>query len=154
MRWTCTLALGICLVGCGRSGGDLLDEFGQRWNLVVGRGTYEELYDMLDSASKQTLRRNLENLRSLEAASQQAALDQLDQPRLKDLGQITPRRYFALLWQKATGGQKPQINLNAKGPQTAELILTFDANSILRLPLAIEANRWVWRLPPQSRLLD
>lgn len=154
MRLICVLTLGLCLTGCDRGGGDTLSEFTKRWRKSVHQQSYETLYDMLDSLSQQRIRHDLDVMRGLDAASQTTILDQLDQPRLSSLRWMTPHRYFSLLWQKATRAQSPEVQVAPRGPDSADMILTFDAKKKLPLKLIMEGDRWTWQLPQQNKIPD
>jgi hypothetical protein len=141
------LALALALAGCGQSE-ETLDSFAKRWHASVNDRDGQKLYDQLDAASQSGMRRDLEVLRGLDAASQQSVLNQLGGVRVQSLRDLEPAEYFALLWHRATDGQRPTMRVEAHDDHSAYMVLTLGRKD-QRVRLWREAGRWVWQLPPQ-----
>lgn len=135
--------------GCG-GGAEELGVFLDRWNQIMNQGAYEQLYDMLDSASQRSVSHDLEVMRGLDAQAQRAILGQLEQDKMTSLAPMTSARYFALLWRRATKGQTPTVDVAPASPTSADMILTYEGQSRMPLHLVVEGNRWRWQLPKQS----
>ena len=133
--------------GCGQGSDEPLDAFKQRWHHAASRQAHEELYDMLDSASKRRIGHDLEIMRGLDVSAQRAVLVQLGQHKIKTLKDLTPRHYFALLWQQATGGKQPKVDIAPNNLRLADMVMTFENGKRLLIRLTIEGGVWVWGLP-------
>lgn len=142
-------ALVLTLSGCGGGAGESLDSFTQRWYAAINQRHVEELYDMLDAASQRRIRHDLEVMRGLPAKEQQDAINQLGGMRVKSLLELTPQKYFALLWDRATAGKRPTMSIEARGGESAYMVLALEGGRPQRIRLALEGGRWVWALPWQ-----
>ena len=151
--WCVSLLLAgvsVLVGGCGRGETETLEHFQERWYEAVNTREADPLYDMLDSSSQWQIRSDLEKMRGLDEGAQRSVLDQLGGVAVKSLSDLTPRRYFSLLWHKATDGQRPMMSLEASGAESAYMILKFDEQRRLRVRLVLEGGRWTWKLPKQS----
>lgn len=148
MHATLALVPMLALVGCDRNATPSLPAFEQRWHEAVNTRHAEQLFDMLDSRSRQNISHDLEVMRGLAAPLQQAVIDQLGGDRVETLHDMTADRYFALLWHKATDGRRPTMSVEAAGPDNAYMILGLQ-NAQVRVRLVVEAGQWVWVLPEQ-----
>ena len=143
--------IGFGLVACERPD-EPLDAFSQRWQ-DASQNDAQQLYHMLDSTSQRKIRRDLEVMRGLDAASQRTVLDQLGDRTLRDLTKLSPQRYFAMLWQKVTNGQSTHPRLEPQGPDSGVMTLSLgsgqDARQLHVLVMR-QAGQWTWQLPQQG----
>jgi len=70
---------------------------------------------------------------------------------IKRLTEITPKEYFARLWELALEGRKPTMKIEAQGTDTAYMVLGLDDRRE-RIRLVIEGGRWVWTPPASAKL--
>ena len=154
----CILVVGIGLVlaGCDRPE-ESLDDFRKRWSHAASNGEAGGLYLTLDSASQRIIREELQVIRGLDSASQRAVLDQLGKPPATALADLSPQRYFALLWSRATQERKFDIQIEVDGPGVAFMRLAAEDESAstgdaqpLYVALVNEGGQWRWRLPQQG----
>lgn len=148
-RWLCACALALAASGCGGAN-ETLDSFQKRWYAAVNSRQTETLYDMLDLGSQRRLREDLERLRGLKPEMQQSVIDQLGGERKQSLIELTPQRYFALLWHRLTEGRAPGMSIEAAGADSAYMVLTLDGGRRQRIRLIVEGGRWTWALPEQE----
>ena len=148
-RYVLVLCGVVFAAGCG-GGGEELGVFLGRWNQAMDQHAYEQLYEMLDSASQRSVSHDLEVMRGLDAQAHRAVLEQLGQDKVTSLVAVTPARYFALLWKRATQGQIPAVDVAPAGPASADMVLTYDGERRMHVHLVVEGNRWRWQLPKQS----
>lgn len=145
------LTLGLlALPSCG-GGNETLESFQTRWYDAVNKRDAGPLYDMLDSVSQREVREKLERVRGLPADKQQFVIDQLGGDRVTSMLEVTPQRYFALLWHQLTEGKPPKMSLEAAGADAAYMILTMDNGKTQRIRLVLEGGRWCWTLPKADR---
>lgn len=148
-RWLFVLGAAVASAGCGGSN-ETLDSFKQRWYAAVNSRQTEGLFDMLDLGSQRRLREDLERLRGLKPELQQSVIDQLGGERKQSLIELSPQRYFALLWHQLTEGRPPGMTIEAAGTDSAYMVLTLDGGRRQRIRLIVEGGRWTWSLPEQE----
>ena len=141
-------AAAIGLGGCD-SRHETLESFTARWHDAVNKRQPEGLLAMLDAASQRRIREDLERLRGLPPEAQKRVIDQLGGDRVKSLVDLTPSRYFALLWHRLTDGKPPTMAIEAAGGDSAYMVLGLDGQRKQRLQLVVEGGRWAWVLPEQ-----
>jgi hypothetical protein len=143
----------ICLVsllaGCGGSS-ESLSGFEKRWHSAINSRQPEQLYDMLDAASQRRIREDLERMRGMSEAEQRLAIEQLGGEKVKSLQELSPRKYFARLWERVLEGRKPTMNIEATGGDTAYMQVALDGGRRERIRLMVEGGKWVWVLPEQK----
>lgn len=152
MRTVTCLALAgalLTLASCG-GGNETLESFQTRWYAAVNKGDAAPLYDMLDAASQRQVREQLERLRGLTPAEQRVVIDKLGGDRVESLLDMSPQRYFALLWHQLTEGKPPKMSLEAASADAAYMILTRDNGKSERIRLVLEGGRWCWVFPKPS----
>jgi hypothetical protein len=76
-------------------------------------------------------------------------IDQLGGERVRSLSELTPQRYFAALWQRLTEGERPGMQIEAEGDESAYMILSLGETRKQRVRLVVEGGRWAWVLPEQ-----
>ena len=108
MRAVCLLLLIVAsLLGCDRRADEPLEAFEQRWHDAINRREADQLYHLLDAASRGRIRHDLEKMRGLSEPAQQAVLNQLGGVRAKNLHQLAPDEYFGRMWDLATDARRP-----------------------------------------------
>ncbi len=139
----------LTLTACGGGGDPDISTFEQKWHAAINNQQYDRLYTLLDSAGQRRFRQELEELRGLSKSVQQQVIDQLGGHRIESLDQLTPPEYFARLWHQTIKGRRPTMQVRAHGNGLGEMILELD-DAKLKIDLAVEGGRWVWRLPSQE----
>src|SRR6266540_4080051 len=87
------------LSACGKGNNETLESFQARWYTAINENRVADLYDMLDSATQRQIRHDLEAMRGATDQEQQVVINQLGGARIKKLTEITPKEYFARLWE-------------------------------------------------------
>lgn len=137
--------------GCGRSSGPPDQErFRRDWLAAVNEKDYAKLYTLLDADSRRNISHQIEVLRGLTGPEQRAVIAQLGGTRAEDLSEVSASEYFALLWERATGGRNPSMVTEAAGSENAYMELAIEGVGTQRIRLSIEGGKWVWHLPEQD----
>lgn len=134
------------LCACGRGGNESLDQFQARWYAAINENRIADLYEMLDAATQRQIRHDLETMRGATQAEQQEVINQLGGAKINKLTEITPKEYFARLWELAFHGKKPTMKIEARGADAAYMVLGLDGKRE-RIRLIVEGGKWVW-VPP------
>jgi hypothetical protein len=146
IRSSLIVLLSLALAGCGQGNAESLDSFQARWYAAVNENRIADLYDMLDSATQRQIRHDLEVMRGGTDQEQQVVINQLGGAKIKRLTEISPKEYFARLWELALRGRKPTMKIEAQGTDAAYMVLGLD-NHRERIRLMLEGGRWVWTPP-------
>lgn len=144
------LLIGLTLVGCGSNDVEALETFEARWHENVNARHGAGLFDMLDGNSQRSLEHDLQTLRGLPAAQQSEVIDQLGGKRVESLSDLKTDEYFSLLWNLATGGERPRMQIEAAGSANAYMVLTMNDGRSERIQLIAQGGQWRWRLPEQN----
>jgi hypothetical protein len=147
-RFLLLVLLASLLTGCGR-GSETLDAFSARWHSAINAGKPEQLYDLLDAQSQRRIRTDLETMRGLSEPQQKAVIERLGGEKVKDLQHLSPQRYFGRLWDRTFEGRKPTMAIEARGGESAYMLVGLDGGRRERFRLMVEGGRWVWVLPEQ-----
>ena len=146
----CVLSAALGLGGCWRGESASLETFKADWHSAINSGESRQLFHLLDAASRRLIERDIESLRGLSPDVQQSIINQLGGYAVEDLSQVPGDLYFALLWDRITGGRRPTMKIEADGAGSAAMIVSLGDGRSQRLMLAVEGGQWVWRLPEQS----
>jgi len=144
------LLIGLALTGCGSNDVEPLETFEARWHENVNARHGAGLFDMLDGNSQRKLEHDLQTLRGLPAAQQSEAINQLGGRRVETLSELKTDEYFSLLWNLATGGERPRMQIEAAGSANAYMLLTMNDGRSERIQLIAQGGQWRWRLPEQN----
>jgi len=140
------VAAALFFAGCGEVSGPALERFAEQWRAAIDQRAPERLYPLLDAASRQDVRRELQILRGLSEQEQQRILDWLGGERVASLKDMSPSGYFGRLWDRATQGVPPEMRIRAEGERAAVMELSL-GDAVQEIPLMVEGGRWVWKLP-------
>lgn len=139
----------LALAGCGDDPLASIETFRQTWADAAEQRDGEKLFDLLDARSRQAIEAQLNRLRGLDRRSQKTVIDTLGGDRIRDLREMSPRRYFGLWWNKATDERVPTMTIEAEADESATMVLSLPGRSE-RFALRLERGRWTWALPEQD----
>ena len=145
--------MGAALFACGKGGNESLDQFQSRWYAAINENRIADLYDMLDSATQRQIRQDLEAMRGATEEQQRIVINQLGGAKIGKLTEISPKEYFARLWELAFHGKKPTMKIEAQSTDAAYMVLGLDGKRE-RIRLVIEGGKWVWVPPKVMKLAE